>query len=159
MHAPSGCVYNSALDADQEALDDYIESKRALWRYEPPTPEGPPGEGDLCGAGETPPRGAYNVDYVPETMDPVDRCTCDPCYITMSDHTNRMSTGGYIEYCNLHVCGADGTRWEPSGGFAVVDEDASKSEIPPHYKTLREIADTLGVSPEVCMTVSLDRYK
>ena len=145
IHAQSGCVYDSSLD---EAA---LEAKFVGWRYEPPSAAGPAAIGalDICGSSTTPVRGVYNVDYVAEMMDPIDKCTCGNCFITMNDNENRMQSGGYIEYCNLNICSADGTRWEPSGGFAITDAKAGASTAPESFRTLKEISDTLGVSPEV----------
>lgn len=150
IHAQSGCVYDSSLD---EAA---LEAKFVGWRYEPPSAAGPAAIGalDICGSSTTPVRGVYNVDYVAETMDPIDKCTCGNCFITMNDNENRMQSGGYIEYCNLNICSADGTRWEPSGGFAITDAKAGASTAPESFRTLKEISDTLGVSPEVLMGVT-----
>eukprot|EP01050_Picozoa_sp_SAG11_P015886 SAG11_NODE_2106_length_3813_cov_2.317447_3_plen_96_part_00 len=82
-------------------------------------------------------------------MDPIEKCICEDCYITMSDHTNRLGGGGYAQYCNLHVCGDDGQVWDMSGGVAIKDDDASKTSAPEYFQTFKEIADKLGVSPEV----------
>ena len=106
---------------------------------------------DVCGIADG--RGNPNTDYVPELMDSIEKCICDDCWITMSDNENRMGAGGYISYCNLNVCGADGTRWEPSGGFQIVDDDASTTTAPEHFQTLKQISETLGVSPEVMVAV------
>jgi hypothetical protein len=156
-HGPSGCMYDASL------TDAQLEAKFAGWRYSPPSLAGPvEGEGDICGhtipntiAGSTNEyterRGSYNTEYTPAGFTPIEKCLCEECWMTVNDHSNRMTQGGgYIAYCNLNICDDTGKKWATSsGGFAVTDAKASQSTAPAHFQTFAAIADTLGLSPEV----------
>lgn len=162
MLAKTLCEADGGTWSTTKLCQTGVQAKYDEWRYSEPTPANDPLTAAQCGYAENPTeadpsRGTINPDYVAGRDDASFKCTCDRCWQTVTDFTNRNSQGGYKEYCNLHVCTSDGENmWEGAAAgqdLSFMSAGASRSDCDgqDHCKTFKEIADAIGASPEVLM--------
>jgi hypothetical protein len=139
-----------------------LQAQFDLWRYVEPSPETDPAAAEICGQTAAdgtqlqPMRGKMNIDFIPGVSDASEKCVCESCYMTMTDHTNRNPLGGYNQFCTINVCNDEGVvQWNPSAGteLVITSDNAGRGECDDNdsCKTFAELAALTGASPEILM--------
>lgn len=159
------CETDGGTWSETRVCQTGVQSKYAGWRYSEPSPESDPAMAALCGHVDAPTaadplRGSISLDYIPGVSDASDKCVCDQCWMTQTDHTNRNAMGGYAQYCNLNVCTDAGVvAWGPSVGteLVIVSDNAGRSECDDgnSCKTFAELAALTGASPEMLIAFAV----